>query len=164
MTLNIFPARQSDLQRAEELTVRTNQLNSTARTYSRAELDPLRQSDRHQLLMARLTDKYGPYGHIGLALIECAEIMWTIKLLLMSCRVMSRGVGTVMLTHIMRQAAAAEVRLQAEFIPNDRNRMMNITFHFAGFEEVDRRDELIIFENNLARVPSLPDYMTVKID
>src|SRR5579864_1392804 len=67
MVFTIAPAREADLQRAEELTVRTHQLNTTGRTYSYAELNEFRQSPQHKLLIAGLEDKYGSYGKIGLA-------------------------------------------------------------------------------------------------
>jgi FkbH-like protein len=99
MVMTISPARGDDLERAEELTVRTSQLNSTGRTYSREQLAELGQSDDHRLLIARLEDRYGSYGRIGPALVETGDTHWTVKLLLTSCRVMSRGVGTVLLDH-----------------------------------------------------------------
>jgi len=162
MRLRIFPAQEEDLQRAEELTVRTNQLNATGYTYSYAELNHFRQSSDHQLLIASLEDTYGTYGHIGLALLECTPSCWTIKLLLMSCRVLSRGVGGVLLTHLLQSAKAQGVRLQAEFVPTDRNRMMNITYRFAGFEEVAQQGAIQIFEHPLDPIHPFPDYMHVE--
>ena len=94
--------------RAEELTVRTHQLNTTGYTYSYEELDELRHSPDHLLLIAGLDDVFGSYGKIGLSVVELGPQSWTIKLLLMSCRVISRGVGTVMLTHIMKLAKRRE--------------------------------------------------------
>lgn len=161
MKLTIFHAAEEDLLRAEELTVRTNQLNATGYTYSYDELQHFCRSDRHMLLMAKLVDKYGSYGHIGLAMIEYRPELWTIKLLLMSCRVMSRGVGSVMLGHIMQLAKRNNVRLQAEFIPNGRNRMMEIAYRFSGFEEVYRADRLLILEHSLEHVQSYPEYVEV---
>jgi FkbH-like protein len=163
MDLRIGLAKAEDLDRAEELTLRTNQLNTTGYTYSYEELNEFRQSDRHKLLIASLTDKYGTYGEIGLALIECAAPQWTIKLLLVSCRVMSRGVGTILINYIMRLAKEAKVRLCAEFAPNGRNRMMYVFYKFANFHEVARHGDLIIFENDLSRIRDFPPYMRVKI-
>jgi len=162
MVLKIFPAREEDLKRAEELTVRTHQLNATGVTYTYDELNKFRQSNRHKLLMARLCDKHGTYGHIGLALVACDSEFWTIKLLLMSCRVMSRGLGSVMLTHIMHCARNSDVRLRAELVPTDRNRIMDITYRFAGFNEVDEIDGRLVFENDLTDVKSFPDYIKVE--
>jgi FkbH-like protein len=163
MELTISRAQEGDLLRAEELSVRTNQLNTTGRTYSYAELDGFRQSQKYKLLMASLDDKFGSYGKIGLALIESERFKWTIKLLLMSCRVMSRGVGTVMINHIMRLARMNNVVLQAEFIPNERNRMMYITYKFAGFKEIDRVNDMTIMENDLSRIQPFPEYVRVNI-
>jgi len=163
MDLRIGPAKPEDLDRAEELTLRTSQLNTTGYTYSYDELNEFRQSDRHKLLIACLTDKYGAYGKIGLALIECAAAQWTIKLLLMSCRVMSKGVGTILINYIMRLAKEAKVRLRAEFAPNGRNRLMYVFYKFANFHEAARHGDLIIFENDLSRIRDFPPYMRVKI-
>ncbi len=44
MKLTISEATENDLQRAEELTVRTNQLNTTGYTYSYDELNAFRKS------------------------------------------------------------------------------------------------------------------------
>ncbi|HEU5229467.1 MAG TPA: HAD-IIIC family phosphatase [Ktedonobacteraceae bacterium] len=164
MEFTIAPAREADLQRAEELTVRTHQLNTTGRTYSYEELNQIRQSPQHRLLVADLKDKYGAYGKIGLALVDCNEHTWTIKLLLMSCRVMSRGVGTILINYIMQQAKQANVRLQADFLETDRNRMMYITYKFGGFKEVDRAGDLVVFENDLTHIQPFPEYVTVHIE
>lgn len=163
MHFTIATAQEDDLQRAEELTVRTHQLNTTGYTYSYDELNAFRQSDTHKLLVSTLVDKYGTYGKIGLALIECQPEIWTIKLLLMSCRVMSRGVGTIMINHILSQAKQAGVRLQAEFVSNNRNRMMFIAYKFGGFKEVERRGELVILENDLSQIQAFPPYVEVEI-
>jgi FkbH-like protein len=163
MDLRIGLAKPEDLDRAEELAVRTNQLNTTGYTYSYEELNEFRRSDRHKLLIASLTDKYGTYGKVGLALIECAAARWTIKLLLVSCRVMSRGVGTILINYIMRLAKEAKVRLCAEFANNGRNRMMYVFYKFANFHEVVKHGDLIIFENDLSRIRDFPPYMRVKI-
>jgi FkbH-like protein len=161
--LTIAPAQLEDLNRAEELTLRTNQLNTTGYTYSYEELNEFRQSSRHRLLIASLTDKYGSYGKIGMVLIECAEREWTIKLLLMSCRVISRGVGTILINHVLRQAKAAQVKLRAEFAPNGRNRMMYVSYKFANFREMEQCGDLILLDNDLSRIQDFPDYVKVEI-
>lgn len=150
-----------DLKRAEELTVRTNQLNATGYTYSYEELDEFRNSPNHKLLISELTDKYGTYGKIGLTLLECNDKVWTLKLLLMSCRVMSRGVGSVMLNYITGMARDAGVTLRAEFVPTDRNRMMLLTYKFAGFKEMEDRDGVVIFEHDSSKVQPISEYVTL---
>ncbi|MBU1169047.1 MAG: HAD-IIIC family phosphatase [Proteobacteria bacterium] len=164
MVFRISQAKEEDLRRAEELTVRTHQLNTTGYTYSYDELDRFRTSEDHILLTATLDDKYGTYGKIGLALIERNHNLWTIKLLLMSCRVLSRGVGAIMINHIRNKAKKSNVRLCAEMIATDRNRMMYMTYKFSGFKEVKKRKDVIVFENDLTLIPDFPTYVHVDSD
>lgn len=164
MIFSIAPAKEEDLKRAEELTVRTHQLNTTGYTYSYEELDAFRQSPRHKLLISSLEDRHGTYGKIGLTLIECDPDVWSVKLLLMSCRVMSKGVGTIMIHHVLREAKEAGVRLRAEFVSNDRNRQMLITYKFAGFKEVGRNGDIILFENDYSAIQPPPPYVDLRVE
>lgn len=164
MKLHIKAAEEADLQRAEELTVRTNQLNATGYTYSYDELNAFRASDRHKLLIGTLEDKYGAYGSVGLALTETMDTRWTIKLLLMSCRVMSRGVGAVMIIHLKRLAKRAGARLYAEFVDTGRNRMMYVSYRLGGFSEVARQEGSTLFEADLHAIPGFPTYIQVTTD
>lgn len=163
MVCTISVLSEENLRRAEELTIRTNQLNTTGYTYSYDELNEMRRSDQYIILAADLTDKYGSYGKIGLALIERNETVWLIKLFLMSCRVMSRGIGTVFLNYIMNEAKKEGVRLLAEFTHNDVNRMMYITYKFCGFVEIDHMEQGVILENELLNIQDNQDYCKVVI-
>lgn len=163
MRFTLERAKQQDLQRAEELTVRTNQLNSTGHTYSYDELNALSESPDHLLLVASLTDKLGSYGKIGLALVEKGEQVWQLRMMLMSCRVMSRGVGMVLLNHIMTLAKEAGVALHADFVETGRNRMMQITYAFAGFREVSRDGSLVVLGADLAALQPPPPYVEIEI-
>lgn len=164
MKFIIHEAVEEDLKRAEELTVRTNQLNATGKTYDYDELNEFRISDKHKLLVCELTDRYGSYGKIGLALVELNEDNWHLKLLLMSCRVMSRGVGTVVMSYILQECKKAGKRFLADFRRTDRNRMMYVSYKFANFKEVSSDDEgNIQFENDLSMIQPFPPYIDIKI-
>lgn len=163
MVFTIAPCREEDLQRAEELTVRTNQLNTTGYTYSYEELDALRRSPDHRLMISSLDDRHGSYGKIGLTLIETGPEIWTVKLLLMSCRVMSKGVGTIMIHHVLRLAKEAGVKLRAEFVSNNRNRQMLITYRFAGFREVEKQGEVSLMENDYSALQPPPPYVDLRV-
>jgi FkbH-like protein len=165
MEFIISPATIRDLQRVEELTIRTNQLNATGYTYSYEELEGFLLSSRYKLFVAELIDKYGTYGKIGVMLIECAEDVWTLKLLLMSCRVMARGVGTIMLYFITNFAKENNKKLHAEFLPTDRNRLMYVTYKFAGFREVSSLENGgILLEHAFTDSHQYPNHIKVKID
>lgn len=163
LKLTLAPATEDDLQRAEELTKRTHQLNTTGYTYSYDELRAFMESPNHELLIASLEDKYGTYGKIGLSLVEKSADHWMLKLLLMSCRVMSRGVGTIMLGHLLSNAQAAGVKLQAEFIRTDRNRMMLITYRLGNFQVVHEDGDRLLLEHDCLTVPDFPPFVEVNV-
>jgi len=161
MRLRISLAVEDDLRRAEELTARTHQLNSTGYTYTYDELKRFSESKGHLLLIAELNDTFGEYGTIGLALAETSSNLWTIKLLLMSCRVVSRGIGTIMLSHIMQEANRRGVKLRAEFVHNGRNRMMYVTYKFAGFRTISENGSAQLLETDLQHIQEFPNYIEV---
>jgi FkbH-like protein len=163
MVFTVGEARDGDLVRVEELAVRTNQLNSTGYTYSLEELEAFRRSSRHKILVAGLDDRYGSYGKIGVALVEMREAYWLVKLLLMSCRVMARGVGTAMLSHILLLASQEGTPVRAEFIRTARNRMMYLTFKLAGFREVDRGNGVAVLEHDLCAIDPYPDHVEIRV-
>jgi FkbH-like protein len=164
MTLTLGGAGENDLARVEELTLRTNQLNSTGYTYSYEELDALRKSSSHRLVIAGLDDRYGTYGKIGLALVELHDDHWLIRLLLVSCRVMARGVGSMLLTYILEAAAETLTPVRAEFRRTKRNRPMYIMFKMAGFLEIGGDGEVALLEHDLTTIPARPAYVDVRVD
>lgn len=164
MRFSIGPVEDGDLERAVDLTERTNQLNATGLTFSHDELAALRRDPRCLLHISSLEDKYGTYGRIGLSLVEKDDAFWNIKLLLMSCRVMSRGVGTVQLHHLIREAAAAGKKLRADFVETPRNRIMYVTYKFAGFEEIAAKGNRLTLEYRGEVPPAFPPYLKVIIN
>lgn len=159
LKFTVAPATEKDLLRVEELTVRTHQLNSTGTQYSYEDLQKLIHSKDHLVIVAQMDDKYGQYGKIGISVIKKHKDYWEIKLLLMSCRVISKGVGAVMLKFIMKSAMKHGVRLYADFIPTDRNRIMYITYKFGGFKEVKHEDRYIRLEADFSQSGEYPDYI-----
>ncbi|WP_338264323.1 HAD-IIIC family phosphatase [Corallococcus caeni] len=161
--ITIRVAREEDLRRAEELTVRTSQLNATGRTYSHAELHALLYSRDHLVLVCELEDRYGSAGTIGLSLVELGQSCWILKLLIVSCRVVSRGVGGIMLTHILQAAKRRGVKLRALFVPTDRNRMMYVTYKFNGFVEVGEEAGTTLLEHPLQAISPYSPHLTVRL-
>ncbi len=135
LELRIERAGDEAISRVEELTLRTSQMNATGVHYSDEALRALIADERHEVLVASLTDRFGPHGAIGVILLERRPDTWHIKLLATSCRVVSFGVGTALLRWLTDEAARAGVPLTAGFRRTERNRMMEVAYRFAGFRE-----------------------------
>lgn len=159
MEIGISHATVEDIQRVEELTVRTHQLNSTGYTYTYDELCELINSDNYKLLVVKMEDRFGSYGKIGIVLLEIKKDIVIIKLFLLSCRVMSRGVGSILMNEIKKEVQLKNKKLYAEFISNEKNRMMRIVLMLNGFEESEKTDLLVCKDLNYKE-----DIEYVKID
>jgi methoxymalonate biosynthesis protein len=133
LVMTIERAAERDLPRAEELTLRTSQMNATGVYYSLGTLRDLLGDRRHEVLVASLSDRFGPHGTVGIVLLERHPAVWHLKLLLTSCRVVSLGAGSAIIGWLTDQAARAGVHLLADFRPTGRNRMMEVAYRFSGF-------------------------------
>ncbi len=158
MKLTISRVRDGDLERVEELTRRTHQLNSTGRTFSFEELSSLINDENYIFLIASLENKYGDCGKVGIALLEKSDNAYIIKLLIMSCRVMTLGVGSAFLIHLSHIAERDEKKLLADFIFTDRNRIMYITYKMLGFEDDSDDDAVEIILSYDGERREIPDY------
>ncbi len=161
LVMKITPAEKEDLKRIEELTVRTSQLNSTGLVYTYDELVELVDDDNHDMYIVQLDDCYGTYGKVGLALVEKESTIWCIKLLIMSCRVISRGVGNVLLYFIINKAKKNGKILRASFIPTERNKIMYITYKFSGFKEIGSDGEVVQLQSDSSEYRQMPNYVEV---
>jgi methoxymalonate biosynthesis protein len=135
LVMRIKRATEEDLSRVEELTVRTSQMNATGVHYSARTLRGLLADPRHDILVITLADRFGTHGAAGIALLGKHPEVWHLKLLATSCRVVSFGAGSTILNWLIDQASLARVHLVADFRGTDRNRIMEIAYRFAGFNQ-----------------------------
>ncbi|QUQ62840.1 HAD-IIIC family phosphatase [Kutzneria sp. CA-103260] len=137
LRMTIDRAGEEALTRLEELTLRTSQMNATGVHYPDHVLRGLLTDPRHEVLVVTMSDRFGDHGAVGIVLLEKLAAAWHLKLLATSCRVVTWGAGSTILTWLADQAARAGVHLLADFRRTDRNRMMEIAYRFAGFDGKD---------------------------
>ncbi|WP_406144460.1 HAD-IIIC family phosphatase [Streptomyces sp. NBC_01012] len=133
--MSIGRATEHELSRAKELTLRTSQMNATGVHYDDDALRRLMTDPEHEVLVVTMGDRFGPHGAVGLLLLHRTPGAWHLKLLATSCRVVSFGAGSTILNWLIDQAATAGTHLVADFRATARNRMMEIAYRFAGFED-----------------------------
>lgn len=137
LEMSIGRAGPQELSRVEELTLRTSQMNATGVPYTDAELRRLLDDPEHEVLVTTMRDRFGPHGAVGVTLLARHGRAWHLKLLATSCRVVSFGAGSAILNWLCDQAARAGAHLVADFRRTERNRMMEVAYRFAGFDEQD---------------------------
>lgn len=154
MRLTVRPAIGEDLPRVSELINRTNQMNSSGRYLAADTLKRYIETGERWLLVAEYGDRFGDLGSVGVAVLRPEADRWTLELLLVSCRVLSRGVGGVLFQTIIELALAREVRLFAEYVPLERNRIMSLALGLAGFKAVENRPDGSLLMECVAPVES----------
>jgi FkbH-like protein len=173
MRLFIACAVANDLPRIAELTERTHQLNSTGRHYSPAELRERIESSRWLVPVASLTDRFGDYGLIGAAVVDCEPPgprgggVWLAELVMLSCRVEGRGIPAALLRWIMLRARDAGMGgLRAVYRVDERNLPMRLLFRQMGFEVIGKgQDGLVLAARDLSgELPPYPEWLKVEDD
>lgn len=108
--LAIFEDDPSSLARLAQLTEKTNQFNVKKRPLSQEEIEAYMRDEMYAIFHARAIDQFGDQGIIVFALVRKEKDLWHIESLLMSCRVIGRGIEDAFLAVIARRAESEGAR------------------------------------------------------
>ncbi|MFJ7944796.1 HAD-IIIC family phosphatase [Streptomyces sp. NPDC096354] len=124
--------------RIAQLAARTNQFNLTNIRFDEAATHTMRESAGHLVACFAVEDRFGDEGPVGAAWVECGAEEWRVLNLVLSCRVLGRGVELAVTDWIFGRAAAAGARwITADFVPSAKNGMAADTWERAGLLPVD---------------------------
>lgn len=133
--MTVRKARESDLPRILELMERTHQLNATGTFYRPDEIYSFLSLPEFRFYIAELRDRFVNYGRIGVALCRCHSERWEILSFLLSCRVLSRGIGHCFLSWIRHESHKnGALILDCHYRKQERNHRMYLLYKLAGFE------------------------------
>lgn len=112
LRLEVVPAAidEENIERAAQLTQRTNQFNTSTIRRSAADLRELLRSRGHGGFIAEVKDRFGDYGITGLVLFRDEAVSRVVDTFLLSCRVLGRGVEHEILRRLACEAAAAGLK------------------------------------------------------
>jgi methoxymalonate biosynthesis protein len=164
--VTIAAASPDDVPRLRELSERTSQFNSGGQALSAASLEALIGAPARDVMTVRLRDRFADDGLVGGCVIDRRqERVWTVPLLMMSCRAIGRGVIDSLLTWLANGAArygAAAVQVPCPV--TERSVPLRLALTRAGFRA--RPDQAaghgrVVFRCELgAPRPALPDWVT----
>lgn len=161
-------ALDAPLARAVQLVAKTNQFNLTTRRRSAAEIEEFASTRGGQAVVVRVRDRFGDAGAVGLALARTSGGICHIDSLLLSCRVIGRGVETALLAQIAEQARRdAAHTLVGEFIATPKNAPCATFYSDHGFTlrpaPQNASSDSIFYELDLtASMPSSPAWIAVE--
>lgn len=117
----------SSLARLAQLTEKTNQFNVKKRPLTESEIEAFMHHEEYAIFHGRAIDQFGDQGIIAFALVRKGSDEWHIESLLMSCRVVGRGIEDAFLAAIAKRAGAEGARsLRITFEPSEKNELARV--------------------------------------
>lgn len=131
----IRPAVPGDLTRVHQLVSKTNQFNLTTERLAAGAVQALLDRDRYDLRIADVADRFGALGSVGLFLVEQQPGGPHIRLFLLSCRALGRGVETAMMNALKQRwlSGPACRPVTALYCPSPRNQQVAGFYETQGF-------------------------------
>ncbi len=110
------------VERASQLTKRTNQFNTNKVPYSTDALESYAAQPDHRVEVVSVSDKFGDYGTVAVLIYKKEKQRVLVDHFLMSCRVLGRNIEYRLLEHLTRFAEEAGAQnLLFAFHPTNRN-------------------------------------------
>ncbi|MBT4701829.1 MAG: FkbM family methyltransferase, partial [Rhodospirillaceae bacterium] len=130
LAIEIEPAKPEDYARLSQLTSRTNQFNIHKAPLDQSSIASEAERSDGECLAIRVTDKFGDYGLCGLVIFEDGAGFIDVKALLLSCRVLGRGVEHALLAKLGTEARARGfTSVRITFVPSAKNQPMETFLH-----------------------------------
>jgi FkbH-like protein len=163
MTVSFTPLSDVNIVRAEQLSQKTNQFNTTTRRHRRGDLQALAESGDAEVTVIGLADRFTDREYVGLAVVcdnkrdlPAAEI----ESFILSCRVLGRGVEQGVLAWIVERARLRGMKhVLGTIVVTPRNGPCREIYSQAGF---DFDDEERRWRLDLARADiSYPQWLSI---
>ena len=136
LVLTIQRLSEESLDRAHELSQRTNQLNFSGTRYERSVLEGILHDNQRHTYVLHCKDRFGDYGTVGFAIIDPIEPRLTD--MMFSCRVMGRRVEHAFLRYLInRYRMVSGGVFRATYCRTDRNAQSGKVFEDMGFKVVE---------------------------
>ena len=145
--IDIKFARKKELARIANLANRTNELNANRNRYTDKEMQKIFDSTSHEILVARLSDKFGNYGLVGNIIIKKNTGYWHIIDTAVSCRTMGRGVGSTLMKYLIEYAKEEGIdKLTGKINKNSDNFRMEPLYFKSGFKRTKEQNSIAEYE------------------
>lgn len=138
MKIEIEPVDDFSVSRVSQLTQRTNQFNLTTKRYSEDDIIQFMNSECYEVLLLKLTDKFGEMGIVGLQILDYKhKDEAKIDSFMMSCRIIGRGVENAFLkTGVDKCIKKNYQKIEGCYIKSNKNALVSNFYLNSGFKEI----------------------------
>jgi FkbH-like protein len=121
--VNILPLSESNLERAVQLTLRTNQFNLNGIRKTAEEIARRLQDENALNWVIEVRDRFGEYGIVGLVLANRVDRTLAVETFLLSCRVLGRNVEDQVLASLLAHCDKEQLEsVTANYIATTKNK------------------------------------------
>ena len=142
----LISVENDNVDRASQLTQKTNQFNFNTKRYKIADIKKLKKN--HLCFLVKLSDIYGDHGIVSFFILKKDKEILIVDLFLMSCRIMGRYLENWILSEIKKIAITNKKKdILFEFIPTKKNKdLINIFIKLNNLKKITKKK---IEEKNL---------------
>ena len=101
ITLTVKKNSKKNIQRLSQLTLRTNQFNSTTTRLDKNDIKKILKNEKKLIYECAAIDRFGDYGIIALAIVTLSKKITLMTNLLMSCRALGREIENYFVNYIV---------------------------------------------------------------
>jgi FkbH-like protein len=124
----------SDIARCSQLTQKTNQFNLTTYRYTDSEILSL-QNDGAKIFTLSVKDKFGDSGLTGVCLVKFDGQVAEIDTLLMSCRILGKGIESVFVKYVLQKLVLLQFAIvKSKYIGTLKNKQVEDFYDKCGFK------------------------------
>lgn len=134
LNVEVAPATEYTVGRIAQLAARTNQFNLTGIRYDEAATRRMSDSPDHLVLSVSVADRFGDEGIVGALWVERGPEVWRVLNLVLSCRVLGRGVELAAVGALAGQAReAGATAIEGRYVRSPKNSVAAGFWPDAGF-------------------------------
>lgn len=154
MELAVADATEADLPRVLELARRAHRLSSTQLDLDLTGPPAWLEREGGGVVVGRLTDRFGDYGLIALALTTRLDDALVVDLLAVSCRVSGRGVPGAFVAELLRRAG--DLPLRVPIRATTANAELRLLVRSLGFAMDQTEPGLVVATLAVGAAPDVP--------
>lgn len=141
LQIKVFEARPQHLGRITQLINKTNQFNLTTIRRTADEIENLHRDDDTLLFGMDISDRFGDYGLVGVAIVKKLDgVTWDIDSLMMSCRVLGRSAETSFLAKIAEAVSLREgIIMHGAYVATQKNALVKDLLSSHYFQQKGER-------------------------
>jgi FkbH-like protein len=132
--LRVEPVTAFGVARVAQLAARTNQFNLTNIRFDEARTAAMSADPQYLIASLAVSDRFGDEGVVGALWVHRDSSTWRVLNMVLSCRVLGRGIELAALDWLAQQAdEAGATALQGSFVPSAKNGSAAGFWERAGF-------------------------------